>query len=505
MTNMRKKKNYIHSLQIGNTVALSQQEKQDMVYNHFLQHIGADVPRSCLLNFDSLGWQPRELSHLDQPFSEEEIHTVIKNAPKEKAPGPNDFIGIFLSSCWDIIKQDFISAIQQFFVMNQQNLHLLNPAFVVLIPKISNPSKVSDFRPISLTHTFSKTISKLLANRLGPELDNLISINQTAFIKKRCIHDNFIYLQEVIKDLHKKRISALFLKLDISKAFDSVSWPYLLDVMEYLGFGQSWRNWVSSLWGTASSSFLVNGMLGKRILHCRGVRQGDPLSPMLFLLAMEPLHRLFQKAQDLGLLDSLSASCDTFRMSPYADAAATFVNPTEKDMKTAIEIMHIFESASGLKANMSKTECFPIQCASTNLHFLDQFNLRISHFPCRYLGLPLHFRKPTREMIEPFIQKIGNRLLGWQRGLFSYPGRELLVKSVLSAMPTFFLTAFKMPKWAFAKVDRIRRSFLWKGKSPGFVRGGHCLINWQTCLRPRKWGGLGIKDLEKFSRALRMC
>jgi hypothetical protein len=95
------------------------------------------------------------------------------------------------------------------------------------------------------------------------------------------------------------------------------------------------------------------------------------MSPMLFLFAMEPLHRLFKKAQDLGLLDSLSASCDTFRMSLYADDVAAFVNPTEKDLNTTIEIMHIFETASGLKANMNKIECFPIQCASTNLHFLD--------------------------------------------------------------------------------------------------------------------------------------
>jgi hypothetical protein len=101
---------------------------------------------------------------------------------------------------------------------------------------------------------------------------------------------------------------------------------------------------------------MVNGVPGKRILHYRVVRQGDPLSPKLFLLAMEPLHILFKKAQDLGLVDSLSVSCDTFRMSLYAENVVAFINPTEKDMKTTVEIMNIFESASGLKANMNKTE-----------------------------------------------------------------------------------------------------------------------------------------------------
>jgi hypothetical protein len=89
--------------------------------------------------------------------------------------------------------------------------------------KKKNPQRVSDFRPINLTHNFSKIISKLLANRLSTELENIISVNQSACIQKRCIHDNFVYVQKVIKDLHKRKIPALFLKLDISKAFDTVN------------------------------------------------------------------------------------------------------------------------------------------------------------------------------------------------------------------------------------------------------------------------------------------
>jgi hypothetical protein len=123
-----------------------------------------------------------------------------------------------------------------------------------------------------------------------------------------------------------------------------------------------------------------------------------------------------------------------------------FLKPFDQDLKVAIEIMKVFVDASGLATNMTKTECYPIQCANINMSFLDESNLVISHFPCKYLGLPLHFRKLTKDMLQPVIQKIGNRLLCWKINFFTYLGRKLLVKSVLSVMPTYFLTVFKMPK-----------------------------------------------------------
>jgi hypothetical protein len=138
-------------------------------------------------------------------------------APKEKGPGPDGFIGIFFSHCWDIIKIDLINAVNQFYCRNQQGLQFLNQAYVILIPKKDNPKLVSDFRPISLTHNFAKLISKLLANRLAPELEDLISVNQSAFIKKCCIHDNFMYVQEVIKELHKKKYHPCLLSWIFSK------------------------------------------------------------------------------------------------------------------------------------------------------------------------------------------------------------------------------------------------------------------------------------------------
>ena len=107
-------------------------------------------------------------------------------------------------------------------------------------------------------------------------MNELVSQAQNAFIKKRCIHDNFLYVQRVIQFLHKKKQPALFIKLDILKAFDSIGWQYLLDVLTALGFNTKWRNWISSILGSSSSRILINGRPSQNIKHAKGLRRGDP-------------------------------------------------------------------------------------------------------------------------------------------------------------------------------------------------------------------------------------
>jgi len=134
-----------------------------------------------------------------------------------------------------------------------------------------------DFRPISLVHSFAKLVTKLLANRLAGRLDQLVSPNQSAFIKGRFILDNFLLVQHTTKFVHQQKQPRILLKLDITKAFDSVSWPFLLEVLKNLGFGPVWCDIISGLLASSSTQVLLNGSPGNKIAHCRGLRQGDPL------------------------------------------------------------------------------------------------------------------------------------------------------------------------------------------------------------------------------------
>jgi hypothetical protein len=357
------------------------------------------------------------LSHLEEEFTEEEVYAVIKDLAWDKAPGPNNFIGFFFKTTWNVIKADILLAVHYFFQQHAQHLSHLNT-----------------------THSFAKLISKILANRIAPELNSLISWAQSAFIKRRSIHDNFLFTQNLIKALHRAKQACIFLKLDIVKAFDTVTWDYLLEVIAQFGFGTKWRGWVSDLLSSASTVVLLNGTRGNWFKHFAGLRQGHPLSPMLFILATEPLQRLLDLATVEQLLTPINNRAAKLRMSMYADDAAIFLNPIKEDLQVVSEILDIFGKASGLVINRGKCAAYPVRCDELDFsEVMEGFNCPIKAFPCCYLGLPLHYRALTRVDVPPVFDKLASRLASWKGKFLNKVGRHKLINNVLTSIPTYFL------------------------------------------------------------------
>jgi hypothetical protein len=287
------------------------------------------------------------------------------------------------------------------------NFSSLNSAFITLIPKVEGAEQVKDFRPISLVHNFAKLITKVLANRLAARLNGMVFPVQTAIIKGRFIQDNFMLVQQTTRFLHQKKLSRVLLKLDISKAFDPVSWPFLLEVMQPLGFSQIWRDIISGLLSTASTQVLLNSIPGDTIRHRRGLRQGDPLFPMLFILAIDVLGFMISKAEIDGVLKPLAPSTLKHRVSFYTDDVVLFLQPVTEDINLVLDILRLFGEASDLRNNVQKSSVYPIRCDEAEKAVVQQLlPCDLLDFPCRYLGLPLSLKKLTKEQLQPIIRSI---------------------------------------------------------------------------------------------------
>jgi hypothetical protein len=221
--------------------------------------------------------------------------------PIEKALGLDGFNALFLKKCWPIIKNDFYKLCNEFYE-GQVSLQAINSSLITLIPKVNNPSSTSDFRPISLLNFGLKLITTILSKRLQTVILSLVHKNQYGFIKSRTIQDCLAWAYEYLHQCHHTKRGIIILKLNFEKAFDTIEHGTILAILEKLGFPSRWLHWTQEILNFGSSTILLNGVPGKFFQCRRGVRQGDPLSPLLFVLAAELLQVVLNKASNIGLL-----------------------------------------------------------------------------------------------------------------------------------------------------------------------------------------------------------
>ncbi|WVZ49637.1 hypothetical protein U9M48_000977 [Paspalum notatum var. saurae] len=370
-------------------------------------------------------------------------------------------------------------------------LERVNRSYIVLLPKTPGACAVGAYRPISLQNCCVKIIAKMLTTRMQSVIPRLVDLDQTGFIRGRSITENFVYALELVQYCHKRRAPTLVLKLDFAKAFDSISWDGLLDILRVRGFDETWCSWVSCLLGTSHTAVLVNGCPGPWIQCKRGLRQSDPLSPYLFLLVADVLQAMIKR--EAGVQHPLvdGAPCPVLQ---YADDTLILLRGELAGVRRLKELLDAFAAATGLCINYSKSTMVPIHMDSVVVEAcVDAMGCRLEGFPQTYLGLPLSTAKLRLSTFAPYIAKADRRLAGWQAPLLNPMGRAVLVNSVLSSQMVYIMCAVPLPPGVVAQVDRRRRGFLWAGEAE--AKGGQCLVAWEQVCDDKSLGGLGVKDL----------
>jgi hypothetical protein len=299
------------------------------------------------------------LAALELPFTMDEARAALLRMRSDASPGPDGFSPGFFKHFWPVIKEDLAELFDAFHAESAR-LQPLNQAYMVLLPKRDDVVTADGFRPISLQGTALKILCKMLTRRIQPLMSSLVSIDQSGFIRGRNITDNFAYAAELVQCCHKRRIPTIVLKLDFRKAFDSVDWSALDRILRARGFGDKWCGWIRTILESGRTAVLLNGVPGRWFDCKQGLRQGDPLSPYLFIIVADVLQELITgDSSPARLLHPLvdDLPCPVIQ---YADDTLLLLRADSDQILRARALLESFSAATGLHINFDKSAFVPI-------------------------------------------------------------------------------------------------------------------------------------------------
>ncbi|KAL2251922.1 UNVERIFIED_CONTAM: putative ribonuclease H protein [Sesamum indicum] len=370
-----------------------------------------------------------EAGHLLEPFSAEDIKKAVFDIGEDRAPGPDGYSSGFYKNAWPVVGQEIMKAVLEFFSTGKL-LKQINSTILTVIPKVHSPTSVADFRPISCCNVLYKIIAKLIVQKLSVILDKIISPCQAAFVPGRSIGDNVMLAQELFTGYNQARLPPrCALKVDIRKAYDTVEWDFLLSLLQLFGFPEIFRRWVEECISSPSFSVGMNGKPHGYFAGARGLRQGDPLSPYLFVLVMEVLHMGILQLIEQDMNFAFHWKCDDLRIFQlgFADDLLLFCRANTESVRVFKSGLDRFADWSGLRLNVEKSHIIISRSAqNVREELLAILGFQEGHLPMRYLGLPLISSRLSIADCQPLLSKIDTRINGWEELALSYAGRGSL-------------------------------------------------------------------------------
>ena len=359
---------------------------------------------------------------------------------------------------------------------------------ITLLFKKGDPSLITNYRPISLLNSIAKVLTRVITNRLSPIAQRIVSTSQNA-LPGRYIGYNIRSLIDSIEWCKVKNLPLGILLLDQEKAFDKVSHEYLFATLQKLGFNNPFINTLKTIYSNGYSRVKFNDSLSEPISLERGVRQGDPLSPLLFVFAMEPLIAAIEKnVSGVPLPDGSS-----LKSSAFADDRTVYAS-TPNDISITEHWMQVFEKATGATFNKGKCEAilFKIPPPNNNNYFTKVTTDQSYSFT--YLGVPVSL-SPSQEAWNPTLQKFKASLLKWSHLPLTLTAKITVIKHYALPIVLYPATFLTIPKHLVETITKEIKKFLWNGKKAKVLM--------ETCMLPRDQGGLGLPDVKSFLQSLK--
>ncbi|KAA3485757.1 reverse transcriptase [Gossypium australe] len=507
-TIQRRNFNRILALRISNGEWCSEQETLREEAVKFFEELYGECPEPISDTpsniFTSL--KDQDIDFLKKPILNDEIKKALFDMAPLKAPGSDGYHAIFFQSQWDLVGGAVCEWVQGIFAGKKIDEEL-NNTLIVLIPKKSHPEDFSQFRPISLCSVLYKLVMKVIANRFKVVFPNFISPEQAGFIAGRNISDNVIIAQEVIHSMRSKKASKnwMAIKLDLEKAYDRISWEFIHLSLVATGIPEGLRKVIMNAISSSTMQILWNGVPSRSFKPVRGIRQGCPLSPYLFVLSMEWLGNLIRHEMRKGRWNPIRLSRSGPDLSHlfFADDLVIFGKADMGQAHVLKDVLQCFCALSGHRVSPRKSNMFFSK--GVDIRLQDQISQFFGFQKVlnlgKYLGIPLLHDRITKSSFNFVIDKVRNKLQNWDARKLSLAGRITLAQSVLLAIPSYLMQSLVIPKGVCDEIEMIVRQFIW-GSSTG--KSKPALVGWESICQPKTCGGLGLRYLHDHNTSFLM-
>ncbi|GJX99346.1 RNA-directed DNA polymerase, eukaryota, reverse transcriptase zinc-binding domain protein [Tanacetum coccineum] len=434
--------------------------------DHFQRFLGVESITQPMEEMDdifTIKLSNEELNGMICPVTNLEIKQAMFDIDNDKAPGPDGFTSCFFKKAWNIM--------EMMCVMRLENYLLLENCL----------------------------------KRIKNGLKKVICINQRALIPGRSIQDNILLTKELIKGYNRKngpQICAF--KIDLQKAYDTVSWPFLEKCLKQFGFQEQMVKWIMTCVTSTAFSLWINGQAYGYFKGARGLRQEDLISPYLFTIVMEVLNLIMIKNIKEDGQFKYHAGCKELKITHicFANDLMVFCHGNAHSLSIVKKSLNEFSKYSGLLPNLKKSTLF-FGSIKDNLKYdllkIVPFSVGTLHM--KYLGVPLLAKCLGVNDCKILIEKVKNKIGDWRNRFLSYAGRFQLISFVLASMQTYWASVYLLPKTIVKESNRVMKDFLWDNTGNG---NGKSKITWKVVCRPKDQGGLGIKPLDKWNEVLLM-